>query len=187
MTLQVKLSSGTWWTRAKPAEAVTDEEVAEALAEMRADPRVARVEYKGRVLQGRPAFEIEATDTQEGDLVGLFSIGRCLNALSETQAAHRERLARNRAEGEAAYAAMMAERRAEEERQRAARGANLRRLRQQGFNPYDLARYVNALAAGRYIEPDHPGADAFAWYFREIVRGGPQPMRLGLYLADFTD
>lgn len=185
MTLQVKLASGTWWTRRKPAEDVTDEDVAEALAEMRADPRVSRIEYRGRI-NGRASFDIEATDTQEGTLAGVHSIGRCLNALSETEAGHRERVARQRAEGEAAFAAMMAERRAEEDRHQAQCEENLRRFRAAGFNPYDLAHYVNALAGGRHIRDDHPGADAFAWYHREIVRGGQHPMKLGLYLANFT-
>jgi hypothetical protein len=175
-----------WNVRHKSPEMVTREDVDLVLKAMRSDPRVSHVEYMGCVAQGRPAFEIRASDTQEGDLVGLFAINRCLNALSETQAGHATRVANLHASVEARVAEMRIHKAAMDAEVQEEREENLRRLKGRGINPRRLSWYVNCLARGSYVDPEDGIHDDFGWYCREIVRGRPQPMRLDLYLDGFT-
>lgn len=183
MSLQVKLSTGTSLTRHKADDELTEQEIAEAVAGMAADPRVIRVQYLGRKLQGRTAVVIDAYDTQEGEFHGLYNVGRCLDALSETRAGYLDRVVRQHAERDPPLVPMTAR----EEQYQAERKDNLRRLEAAGFDPVELVDYVNRLVIGRCIEPDHPGSNAFGWYENEIVRGRPRPMQLGLYLANLIE
>lgn len=183
MTLQAMLSSGILLTGRKPDEELTEEEIAEVLAEIAADPRVLRAQYLGRRLQGHTAVVIDAIDTKEGDFYGIYNIGRCLDALSENKVGYRDRIASLHAERAASFEPMTAR----DRQLRAEREDNLRRLKEAGFDPFDLVDYVNRTVNGRYIEPDHPGSDAFEWYHSEIVCGRPRSMRLNLYLANLIE
>lgn len=186
--MQIRISASAFALANAPVESLTQTDVAIALAEMRADPRVSHASYRGPALglPQRPVIrhpvEIKAVDTAEGTLDGVYSIGRILNALAETEAEHRSRIAAKRTEcGLAAERAREAASEAE-----AVKAENLSRLVEAGIRPESLARYVNCVARGVFIDPDDRSHDDYAWYCLNIVRGGDRPMELRRYLANFS-
>lgn len=184
--MQIRISASAFALANAPVESLTQSDVAIALAEMRADPRVSHASYRGPALglPQRPvirhAIEIKAVDTAEGTLDGVYSLGRILNALAETEAEHRSRIAAKRAE------CGLAAERAREAEAEAVKIENLARLVEAGIRPESLARYVNCVARGVFIDPDDRSQDDYAWYCLNIVRGGDRPMELRRYLANFS-
>ncbi|KST61192.1 hypothetical protein AO398_00435 [Methylobacterium sp. GXS13] len=174
----------------KSAEAarIRDNQIAEATAAIAADPRVVHVQYLGRVLQGRPAYEIKATDTAEGTLNGDYSIGAVLNAMAMTTAEHEAHLAEGRAKFDALVESVRMqaiERRKQDEKLKAERVENLRRLKSAGISRQRLSWICNRLASGSYVPND--ALEDWAWYESEIVRGRPSPMKISLYVDGFVD
>lgn len=176
---------------------ITEEEAHDALAVMRSDARVQELEYKGLDNAKRRILVIRATGLACGSINGTGPITSAIRQLAFTDEEYQAFRVRQEAICEE-YDRRCAEEYAKEDAKRkrdallrippteAERQENYRRLMAARIDPYGLVRYVNALAAGRYIEEDDPASDDFGWYCREIVRGRHHPMKLSRFLANFT-
>jgi len=71
----------------KPVAELTEQDIAHAVALIAADPRTQHVAHVERNL-----LDIRVTDTQRGELAGRYSLGRILNAMSETETQYRIRV-----------------------------------------------------------------------------------------------
>jgi fructose-1,6-bisphosphatase/sedoheptulose 1,7-bisphosphatase-like protein len=160
----------------KRAETVTDAEVALCVAALLADPRVASARTAGRDVSGRALVEVAAIDAIGGDLSGTVTVGRAVNALSETQSGHAQRRERQREE----EARWKEEARRMAEEREAERKENTRLLYALGVTHSDLMSIGNRLIRGTYINAD----DLAKWrlYLDLVVKGRPRELDLGLYV-----
>jgi len=164
------------------ASDLNKDQLAEAFVALKRDRRVQFVCFQSD-LDGPEdrwlSFNILAAFPND-PLDGVYSVGRCLHAMLGPNENIEEKAQAERTMRRAQADALMADIARVHEKE-----DNFARLVAAGIRPETLARYVNSVAGGCYIDPDDRAHEDFAWYEREIVRGRGRGFELHRYLANF--
>lgn len=126
-----------------PANSITESDVEAVLAAVLADERT-----KSASRAEGNKLAVDVADTVEGDLKGVYSVGRVLNAMMWTEDGwkrEQEAQAARRRERSEAAAAMTAEKDALEAR-------NIEWLKAHGVSVHALARIIGKIRSGIYID-----------------------------------